>query len=240
MSEKKSRLLWLRLLIILVLIPLAVWFFSRFDRKYYLSSLCVLLLTLLAFFLRFESRRPHARELVVLAVLSALAVASRAVFAAIPHFKPMLGIVMLTGVAFGPEAGFLCGAISGFASNFLFGQGPWTPWQMFAYGVAGLLGGAFARWGLLRREPRRRLDGAVMGVAGFLTILLVVGPLLDTSTLLTSVSVITPAAAGAVYLAGLPVNLTHGVAVGLTMGLAGRPLLQLLHRIRLKYGMMEA
>lgn len=239
MSEKKSRLLWLRLLIILVLIPLAVWFFSRFDRRYYLSSLCVLLLTLLSFFLRFESRRPQARELVVLAVLSALSVASRAVFAAIPHFKPMLGIVMLTGVAFGPEAGFLCGAVSAFASNFIFGQGPWTPWQMFAYGVAGLLGGCFARWGLLRREPGRRVDCVILGVVGFFTILLLVGPLLDTSTLLTSVTVITPAAAAAVYLAGLPVNLTHGLAVGLTMALAGRPLLRMLRRIQVKYGMME-
>ena len=78
------------------------------------------------------------------AVLCALAVASRAAFAAVPHFKPMLAIVMLTGIAFGPEAGFLCGAISGFASNFIFGQGPWTPWQMFAYGIGGLLAGLFA------------------------------------------------------------------------------------------------
>ena len=140
-TKKTTWRFWLSLVILLVLVPLTVLVFSRFDRKYYLAGLAIIVLTTAAFFLHFESRKPQARELVILAVLCALAVASRAAFAAVPHFKPMLAIVMLTGIAFGPEAGFLCGAISGFASNFIFGQGPWTPWQMFAYGIGGLLAG---------------------------------------------------------------------------------------------------
>ena len=144
---------WLSLIIMVVLVPLAVWLSSRFQLRYYLSGLIIIVLTIAAFFLHFESRRPQARELVILAVLSALAVASRAAFIAVPHFKPMLAIIMLTGIAFGPEAGFLCGAISGFASNFIFGQGPWTPWQMFAYGIGGMLAGLFAMWGILKKAP---------------------------------------------------------------------------------------
>lgn len=235
---------WLSLIIMVVLVPLAVWLSSRFQLRYYLSGLIIIVLTIAAFFLHFESRRPQARELVILAVLSALAVASRAAFIAVPHFKPMLAIVMLTGIAFGPEAGFLCGAISGFASNFIFGQGPWTPWQMFAYGIGGMLAGLFAMWGILKKAPRAWRDKGwmdILGLAvfGFLCILLVVGPLLDTSTFFTMATSYSAAAVRAVYLAGVPVNCIHGTAVALTMLLFGKPLLDRLQRIKIKYGMME-
>lgn len=236
---KRSLRTCLSLVILLVLVPLTVYLCARADRKYYLSGLVIILLTLAAFFLRFESRRPQAREVVILAVMSALAVASRAVFAAVPHFKPMMGIVMLTGIALGPEAGFLCGAVSGFVSNFIFGQGPWTPWQMFAYGVGGLLAGLFAHWGLLKKAPAGKKDLAGLGIFGFLTIALVVGPLLDTSTLFMMSNTVSTASAAAVYLSGLPVNLVHGAAVLLTLVLVGKPLLEKLQRIRMKYGLME-
>lgn len=238
-KKKTSPRFWLSLAILVVLVPLAVWFFSRFDRKYYLSGLTVILLTMAAFFLHFESRKPQARELVILAVLCALAVGSRAAFAAVPHFKPMLAIVMLTGIAFGPESGFLCGAISGFASNFIFGQGPWTPWQMFAYGIAGLLAGLLAMWGVLKKKPKGWKDIIVLAVFGFLAILVIVGPLLDTSTFFTMATTYDTAAVLAVYAAGVPVNCIHGAAVALTMLLFGKPLLDRLRRIQIKYGMME-
>ena len=230
---------WLSLIIMVVLVPLAVWLSSRFQLRYYLSGLIIIVLTIAAFFLHFESRRPQARELVILAVLSALAVASRAAFIAVPHFKPMLAIVMLTGIAFGPEAGFLCGAISGFASNFIFGQGPWTPWQMFAYGIGGLLAGLFALWGILKKAPKGWKDVIILTVFGFFGILLVVGPLLDTSTFFTVATSYDTSSVLAVYLAGVPVNCVHGAAVALTMLLFGKPLLERLQRIQIKYGMME-
>lgn len=225
-----------------LLVPLAVVLFTQLKQSFYLSGLTIIVLTIAAFFLHFESRKPQARELVLLAVLCALAVASRAAFGFVPHFKPMLAIVMLTGIAFGPEAGFLCGAISGFASNFIFGQGPWTPWQMFAYGIGGMLAGLFALCGILKKSPRAWRDGGwrdILGltVFGFLCILLVVGPLLDTSTFfMAGFSASSPLA---VYLAGVPVNCVHGSAVALTMLLFGKPLLDRLRRIQIKYGMME-
>ena len=233
---------WLSLAIMVLLVPLAVVLFTRLNQSYYLSGLTIIVLTIAAFFLHFESRKPQARELVLLAVLCALAVASRAAFGFVPHFKPMLAIVMLTGIAFGPEAGFLCGAISGFASNFIFGQGPWTPWQMFAYGIGGMLAGLFALCGILKKSPRAWRDGGwrdILGltVFGFLCILLVVGPLLDTSTFfMAGFSASSPLA---IYLAGVPVNCVHGSAVALTMLLFGKPLLDRLRRIQIKYGMME-
>ena len=231
------------LLIFLLVIPATLIFGLRLSgRAYYFTSTLVIIEIIIPFLLAFESRKPQARELVLLAVLGALAVASRAAFGFVPHFKPMLAIVMLTGIAFGPEAGFLCGAISGFASNFIFGQGPWTPWQMFAYGIGGMLAGLFALCGVLKKSPRAWRDGGwrdILGltVFGFLCILLVVGPLLDTSTFfMAGFSASSPLA---IYLAGVPVNCVHGSAVALTMLLFGKPLLDRLRRIQIKYGMME-
>ena len=241
-TRKTNWRFWLSLAIMVLLVPLAVVLFTQLKQSFYLSGLTIIVLTIAAFFLRFESRKPQARELVLLAVLCALAVASRAAFGFVPHFKPMLAIVMLTGIAFGPEAGFLCGAISGFASNFIFGQGPWTPWQMFAYGIGGMLAGLFALCGILKKSPRAWRDGGwrdILGltVFGFLCILLVVGPLLDTSTFfMAGFSTSSPLA---IYLAGVPVNCVHGSAVALTMLLFGKPLLDRLRRIQIKYGMME-
>ena len=241
-TRKTNWRFWLSLAIMVLLVPLAVVLFTRLKQSFYLSGLTIIVVTIAAFFLHFESRKPQARELVLLAVLCALAVASRAAFGFVPHFKPMLAIVMLTGIAFGPEAGFLCGAISGFASNFIFGQGPWTPWQMFAYGIGGMLAGLFALCGVLKKSPRAWRDGGwrdILGltVFGFLCILLVVGPLLDTSTFfMAGFSASSPLA---VYLAGVPVNCVHGSAVALTMLLFGKPLLDRLRRIQIKYGMME-
>ena len=129
------------LLIFLLVIPATLYFGLRLTgRAYYLTSTLVIIEIIIPFLLAFESRRPQARELVVIAVLSALAVAAR-VAIPIPNFKAIFAIIMLSGIAFGPEAGFLVGAVSAFASNFFYGQGAYTPWQMFAYGAGGMLAG---------------------------------------------------------------------------------------------------
>ena len=118
------------LLIFLLVIPATLYFGLRLTgRAYYLTSTLVIIEIIIPFLLAFESRRPQARELVVIAVLSALAVAAR-VAIPIPNFKAIFAIIMLSGIAFGPEAGFLVGAVSAFASNFFYGQGAYTPWQM--------------------------------------------------------------------------------------------------------------
>lgn len=114
-------------------------------KNYYLVSVAIIAIAFLIFCFCYEKKKPQAREIVTLAVMSAIAIASRAAFAMIPFFKPMMGIIMITGMAFGSGAGFLTGAVTGFVSNFIFGQGPWTPWQMFAYGVGGALAGFLAK-----------------------------------------------------------------------------------------------
>ena len=139
------------LFLVLVLVPATILLgvFVLHDRAYYFISLLLIVYTMVPFFLLFEKRKPQARELVVIAVLCAIAVAGRAAFFMLPQIKPMMAIVILAGVALGPQAGFLTGAVSAFVSNFFFGQGPWTPWQMFCFGIVGFLAGLLFRVGRL-------------------------------------------------------------------------------------------
>lgn len=200
------------------------------GRGYYLTSTLVILFILIPFFLAFEGRKPQARELVLIAVLCALAVASRTAFAWLPHFKPIFGVIIISGIACGPQAGFLVGAISAFASNFLFGQGPWTPWQMLAYGVCGLVAGA-----CYYRKNKLPKDPLSLGLFGFVVVLLVVCPLLDTSTVMTSLTVFTPASVIAVYTTAILTNLIQAGCTMLTLLILSKPLLVKLERIIIKY-----
>lgn len=206
--------------------------------SYYLVSMLVIACALVPFFVSLEAR-PQARELVVLAVLCALAVVSRLAFGWLPHFKPMVGIIMIAGVAFGAQTGFLTGSVSAFVSNFAFGQGPWTPWQMLAFGLAGFVAGLLADYGKIPRANLSAKERVALSAGGGAFVVCVVGPLLDTCSLLTMVSVITPASAAAIYLSGLPVNCVHAAAVFLTLLLVANPLLEKLERIKTKYGLME-
>ncbi|MGN0976791.1 MAG: ECF transporter S component [Faecousia sp.] len=216
-----------------VLIPATLFLGTRLHgRWYYLTCTLVIIEVMIPFFLAFETRKPQARELVTIAVMCALSVASRVVVL-IPNFKPMTAIIMITGIALGPEAGFLTGAVGAFASNFFFSQGPWTPWQMMGYGFGGFLAGL-----VFFRNNRRRSPG-VLAIFGFLTIQLVVGPLLDCCTVFTTGSRLTWKYAAAVFAAGVPYNFKHALACAVTMLLFSKPLLGKLDRLITKYGMMD-
>ena len=199
--------------------------------NYYLISVGLILLSFVVFFLSFEKKKPQVREIVTLAVMCAIAVASRVIFSVIPNFKPVLGVIMLTGMALGPGAGFLTGAMTAFVSNFIFGQGPWTPWQMFAYGTGGFLFGLLAQAQLL---PKRRWLLSLLGAA---IIFFLVGPLLDTSTVVTMRAMADSNYVFAIYLAGVGPNADHAAATFITLYLCGEPLLRKLRRVQQKYGL---
>lgn len=223
-----------RILIIILAVPLTLYIGYRIGGKhYYVLSFIVLIWAMLPFFTMFEKRGPKANELVILAVMCAVAIVSRAAFIWLPHFKPITAIIIITGAAFGAEAGFMVGAVSMLVSNFLFGQGAWTPWQMFAFGMAGFISGHLFGKGFIKPERIR------LSVFGGLAVMLLVGPLLDTCTLFTMTSEITKASAAAVYIAGLPVNSVHAAATVVTLFFASEPFLEKLNRVKTKYGMME-
>lgn len=208
-------------------------------QQYYLSSVAVIVLAMVPFFSLFESRQPQARELMVIAVMVALAVVARSVFIWLPFFKPLCAIIIIAGIALGAQAGFLTGATAMFVSNFLFGQGLWTPWQMFAYGLAGFVFGLLARGGIIPKENVS--NGALIGLSlfGGLFVLVIVGPLLDTCALALMVDEVTVESALAIYAAGVPVNAIQAVSTAIALFLLYRPMLEKLERVRVKYGLLE-
>ena len=131
-------------LIIPALIALTVFLGSK--RLYMPLSLLILVMIMAPFFMIFERRRPRAREVVLIAMMSALTVASHTFFHIAFPVQIGTAMVIISGISLGPEAGFLIGAMSRFVCNFYMGQGAWTPWQMFCWGLLGFLAGlAFNR-----------------------------------------------------------------------------------------------
>lgn len=110
-------------------------------RYYNLISVVIVLCACVLFYYSYEKREGSIRRMVLLAVMTAIAVVGRCLFVALPNFKPVTAIVILTGIFMGSQSGFLVGSLSALISNLFFGQGPWTPFQMFAWGSIGMVAG---------------------------------------------------------------------------------------------------
>jgi energy-coupling factor transport system substrate-specific component len=229
---KKSTLATLG--VFLLLIPATLFLGTKIPgRSFYLTGTLMIIELMLPFFLSFEGRKPQARELVLVAVLCAIAVAGRVVIP-FPNIKAVYAIIILAGIAFGPETGFIVGAITAFASNFFYSQGPYTPWQMMAYGAGGMLAGFLFKKGRLPREPM------VMGVFGFCSVIFWIGPLLDCSHVFLMLSKITPSAVIATVLSGLfSANLMLAVSTLAFLLIFGVPFLKKLDRVKIKYGILD-
>ena len=221
------------MILLLVPVTLFVGLFYLDNKKYYFISLLILLECMAPFFLLFEGRKPQARELVVIAVLCAVAVAGRAALFMLPQCKPVMALTILAGVAFGGEAGFLVGAMTMLLSNLLFAQGPWTPYQMFAMGIIGFLAGLLFRRGLLRRS---RVSLAVFGA---LAAIVVYGGIMNPVSALLWSQALNGAVLLTYYLSGFPMDLIQAIATFLFLWFAAEPLLEKLERIKVKYGLME-
>lgn len=201
------------------------------NRSYYLTSLIIILLAMLPFFIRFERKKPQVREIVLLAVMTALAVAGRAAFYWAPQFKPVCAIVILTAAAFNAQAGFITGAAAALISNIFFGQGPWTPWQMLGFGLVGFFAG------ILFYD--REVKTVPLLTYGFFSVLIIYGLLLDTASLLIYSQNISINALLAMYASGFVFNLIHATATLVFLLLLKKPILSKLSRIKTKYDLLR-
>lgn len=204
-------------------------------REYYVISIVIIIAAILWFMWSFERRKPQEREVVMLAVMTAMAVVGRAIFIVTPQFKPCAAIIIITGIMLGKQSGFLCGALTALVSNFIFGQGPWTPWQMIAFGLVGLVSAI-----IFNGKREHYADNRILlGIYGFLITFLLYGFIMDTSTVLMYTDKLRLSTFMAIYLSGLYFNIIHGLSTLIFLLLLSKSIFSKIRRLKVKYGMFN-
>jgi len=191
------------------------------DKQYLLLSFGIALLSLILFWCGYERKITGSRRMVLAAIMTALCVVGRL----IPLCKPVSSLVILTGIYLGRETGFLVGALCALFSNFYFGQGPWTPFQMLAWGMVGLLAGILSK--PLHHRPFLLLYGAISGVF--------FSGVMDVWTVLWYNGTFSIPLYGAAMITALPFTILYAVSNVLYLLLLARPFGKKLERIILHY-----
>lgn len=215
----------LRYAIPLCLIPtIAVLGTVVFDEKRHLFiSFFVAILSVLLFIAGFEKRSTGTRRMVIVAVMIALSVAGRF----IPFFKPVTAVTVITAIYLGGESGFLVGSLSALLSNFYFGQGPWTAFQMLAWGLIGWLAGFLSK-PLQKSKALLLIYGVVSGIAFSL--------IMDIWTVLWYNDAFDWSLYAAAILTALPHTVLYSVSNVIFLWFMAKPFGDKLQRIRVKYG----
>lgn len=223
------KLRWLTLPIMLAALVLSVTLLKQNT----LAVLCIgMTAVLLTVFSLFEKKHVATEKIVLIALLAAVASVGRILFSSIASVQPASFIIMMTGVVFGSEMGFLTGSVTALASNLVLGQGPWTIWQMMCWGLMGAVSAL-----LHRLLCRYRLVFMGYGLVwGFLF-----GWIMNAWFVLAGYgdgvfSISSLVAAG---LASFPMDLAHGVTNSILILLFYTPFMKILGRISVKYGLAE-
>ena len=190
------------------------------GREYYLAAILIIVISIFLFMWSFEKRKPKTREVVVLAVMTSIATLGRVMFFMLPQFKPCVAIIIITGIMLGKQAGFLCGALTAFVSDFFFGQGPWTPWQMFAFGIIGFISAI-----VFQKRKYLAYNKVALCVYGFIMTFFMYTDRPKISSFMST------------YAMGIPFNIVHGIATVVFLLLLAKPLFNKLSRMKEKYGM---
>jgi energy-coupling factor transport system substrate-specific component len=192
-----------------------------------LASFLILSAVLLAGFAWYERSRPTSQVVALVAALAALAIAGRIAFAAFPNVKPTTDIVIFAGYALGPAPGFAVGALTALVSNFWFGQGPWTPWQMAGWGLCGILGAALA---LARPRAGRFTLATVCALAG-----IAYGALLNFSLMATYGGDLSLQRFLALESRAVPFDAAHAIGNATLALIAGPAMVRMLVRFRERF-----
>ena len=199
--------------------------------------LAVVALVLVLFFAGYEASRPALRQIMPTLVLAALAAAGRILFAPIPDFKPVSAIAIIAGASLGRRNGFMVGALAAFTSNFFFGQGMWTPWQMYAWGMVGYAGGVVADAGAFRRSDGRprRVALALVGVASGA----LYGVIINAYDVIGFLHPLTWEGALMRVAAAVPFDTVHGLATAVFLLALYVPWTRRIDRVVCKYALRE-
>ena len=203
------------------------------DRVYLIVSVVLIVLAIVLFVRGFEKKKPGTKDVVLISVMISLAVVGRLVFFMIPQFKPCAAIIIIAGIMLGKQAGFLCGVLTAFISDFFFGMGPWTVWQMIAFGLIGLMSA------IIFNEDRIEKMGGfaklILCIYGFVVTFFVYGLIMDTATVFMITDKPKVATFIATYSAGIVFNLIHGGSTFIFLYLMANPLSKKIKRILIKY-----
>ena len=197
------------------------------DKFYSWITLAAVLLACLPFFIRFEKKETDAKTLILIAVMIALSVVGRFIFSPLPGFKPVTAMTVLTAMYFGSDAGFMTGALTAVISNFYFGQGPWTPFQMFSWGIIGLLAGIFAEK-LKKSKVFLSVFGALAGILYSL--------LMDIWTVLWADGYFNFERYLAALVSSLQFTVIYAVSNVIFLLMLSKPTGKILQRVKTKYG----
>ena len=217
---------------LITLAAVVVWqiFFSE-QINYYITSVAVLVISMLPFFAGFELKRISTGEITLVATFIALAVVSRAVFYLIPQFKPIGAVVIISAVCLGAQRGYIVGSFSAFISNFIFGQGFWTPFQMVALGLVGFISGL-----IFKKIKAKRIS---LSIVGFALCFALYGLIVDMSTIISVYgNDFDLSGALSIYLTGLPFSAVFGVATAVFLFLFGEAFIKKTQRVIKKYGLI--
>lgn len=233
-KKKYSKAGIISILFVVIAVPLTVlaghYVFN--DQRFNLICILIVLELLIPFFLSFESKKPSVRELVIISVICALAIAGRIVFSAVPQFKPIVSIIVIAGIVLGAEKGFLIGAVSALVSNMYFSQGSWTPWQMLALGAMGLLAG------IIFNKSQLKKDKLSICIFGGIATIVVYGGIVNFQSLLFY-PVITWGTVISTYTMGLPFDLIHAASTVFFLWFIAEPMIEKLERIKTKYNILN-
>lgn len=185
------------------------------------------------FFMRYEADRPALRQIMPTLVLAAAAAAGRLLFAPVADFKPVSAIAIIAGATLGRQNGFMVGALAALTSNFMLGQGMWTPWQMYAWGLVGYLGGVAADAGAFTRADGSARMGAL--IAAGIGSAIVYGAVINAYDIIGFVQPLTWAGAVARVLSALPFDLMHAFATCVFLALLYAPWTRRIARVVRKY-----
>ncbi|SHM82545.1 ECF transporter S component [Ruminococcus flavefaciens] len=193
------------------------------EKKHIIISLAVAVSALLLFAAGFEKKSTGTRRMVIVAVMVALCFAGRF----IPFLKPIAALTIITALYLGSEAGFLVGSLSAILSNFYFGQGPWTAFQMLAWGLIGFFAGLLADR-LLKSRVLLLIYGAAAGLAYSF--------IMDIWTVLWYNQGFDINLYLAALVTAIPYTVSYAVSNVLFLYLLAPPFGEKLQRIKIKYG----
>ncbi|MEG3068937.1 MAG: ECF transporter S component [Syntrophaceticus schinkii] len=223
----KRRILFVIGLLVAVVVLFWIGIVLYKDRAYNLISIILMVLACVPFYTAYEKKEGDIRRMVIVATMTALAVVGRFVFAPVPYFKPVTAIVIITAIYLGSEAGFLVGSLSAIISNIFFGQGPWTPFQMVAWGVIGLIAGIPPMKRFIKTKPGLIIYGILSGI--------LFSAIMDIWTVLSYDGTFSWARYLAAQIMAIQVTITYAISNVVFLLIGMKPIGTKLERIQIKH-----